>query len=85
MIQGKIWLEIKKRKRKENTSKCLQTWRNMNQKEKDQWIEKGSSSKQKWGILKYLPAEISSEMMEISSLKDEKKEIKTGQKWGMTI
>lgn len=40
MIQGKIWLEIKKRKRKENTSKCLQTWRNMNQKEKDQWIEK---------------------------------------------
>lgn len=27
-------------KKKENTSKHLQTWRNMNQKEKDQWIEK---------------------------------------------
>ena len=35
--------------------------------------KKRSSSKQKWGILKYLPAEISSETTETSGLKDEKK------------
>ena len=44
--------------------------------------KKRSSSKQKWGILKYLPAEISSETTEISGLKDEKKELKNRSKMG---